>query len=92
MGGILDRGRGKGFCRAGLNHHEDDGAAVRPGEEVLEVEGRAGSAAVDNAGSDRTAQAKDPAEEAGQETMEEGRIMKGQKRWSCQEERSRTII
>ena len=75
MGGILDRGRGKGFCQAGLNQQDDD-SAVRPVEEVL-GNGEAGSATVDNASSDQPGK---PAEEDGQETMEEGRIMKGQKK------------
>ncbi len=48
----------------------------------MEMKGKAGSAAVDNASSDRTADdapAQDPAEDDGQGN-EEGRIIKGQKK------------
>ena len=78
LGSILDRGRVRiGFCQAGLNLRD---SAVRPaGEEVLEMKGEAGSVAEGKASSDRTAEdapKENPAEDDGQETMEERRIMK----------------
>ena len=68
-----------GFCQAGLKHHEDDDAAVRPVEEIL-GNGEAGVPAGMEAGRTEPSKGGSTNTAIEEEKEEEGRIMKGQKK------------